>query len=346
VNIFELDPLLDSRWGALVESNAKASVYHRREWLHALKCAYNYEPIALSVCSPSSPLTNAIVYCRIRSKLTGKRIVSLPFSDHCEPLVESKDEAEFLITNIKCRVDERKWKYVELRPVSTASWEELMPTISSTYYSHNLDLRRSEEQLYKSFDKDCVQRRIRRAERESLRYQEGTSETLLEQFYKLLVLTRRKHFLPPQPLRWFRSLISSFGKDLKIRVALKGDIPIASILSLSHRKTVTYKYSCSDPRFKNLGATAFLLWRMIMEEKANGFEELDLGRSDIDNPGLISFKDNWGATKSVLSYRRYPIGSLASEERKWARWIVKQIIAPASDSSLVKLGNLLYRHIG
>jgi hypothetical protein len=344
VNIFEIDPLQDPRWKSLVESHPSASVFHRAEWLQALKSAYGYKPVALSLCPLHSPLTNAVVFCEIRSPLTGKRIVSLPFSDHCEPLVGSVYEAETLIDSIKSSVSQRNWKYVEMRPMSVAPWQEKIPTITSSFYFHRLDLRRSEEQLIRSFHKDY--RNTRRAERESLRYQEGASETHLRQFYKLLVLTRRKQRLPPQPLEWFRSLISNFGKDLKICVALKNDIPIASILTLSHRKTMTYKYGCSDPKFQNLGGTVFLLRRTITQARTDGFEEFDMGRSDIDNSGLIAFKEHWGAARSVLNYRRYPVGFVAPEERKWVRWIVGHVISAAPDASLVKLGNLLYRHIG
>jgi Acetyltransferase (GNAT) domain len=302
--------------------------------------------VAFTLCSPGSPLTNALVFCEIRSSLTGKRIVSLPFSDHCEPLVDRGDEAEFLIASLKSSVGQANWKYVEMRPESAAPWHESIGPITSSYYIHRLDLRRSEEELFSSFHKDCVQRKIRRAERESLRYQEGNSETLLGQFYNLLLLTRRKHGLPPQPLIWFRSIMSSFGKDLKIRVALKNDTPIASILSLSHKRTMTYKYGCSDPKFQNLGGTAFLFWRAIMEARAEGMEKLDMGRSNIDNTGLIAFKEHWGAARSILNYRRYPAASVSPEERKWAGWIAKHLISVVPDAPLIKLGNLLYRHIG
>jgi len=343
VNTFEVDPLQDPRWRGFVEGHRSASVFHRAEWLQALKNAYGYKPMAVSLCPPDSPLTNAVVFCEIRSSLTGKRIVSLPFSDHCEPLVENADEAGPLLDNIKSRVKQKNWKYVEIRPLSLSPWQEKISTITSTYCLHRLDLRCSEEQLIRGFHKDY--RKVRRAERESLRYQEGASENLLEQFYRLFVLTRRKHHLPPQPLRWFRSLISSFGRDLKIRIALKNDTPIASILTLSHRKTMTYKYGCSDAKFHNLGGTVFLLRKTIIEARAEGFEEFDMGRSDIENQGLIRFKEHWGATRSSLNYLRYPIEFVAPE-RKWALWIVRHLISATPDSSLIKLGSLLYRHIG
>jgi lipid II:glycine glycyltransferase (peptidoglycan interpeptide bridge formation enzyme) len=343
MSIFEIDPLHDRRWNSFVEHHPHSSVFHRPQWLQALKLAYGYEPVAISTCSPDSLLTNALVFCRVRSALTGNRLVSLPFSDHCELLTSSADQTDSLICHMKGMVNHRKWRYFETRSVSTLPGMEAPP--GTTYVFHRLDLRRSEDELFKSFHKDCVQRKIRRAARESLQYEKGRSETHLAQFYTLQVMTRRRQNLPPQPLKWFRSLIDSLGDRLSIRVALKDGIPIASILTLCHGKTVTYKYGCSDARFSNLGGTALLFWMTIKEAKADGFEELDLGRSDAGDAGLVAFKDRWGAQKSTITYCRYPVAG-ECHQQGWSMRIIRNIVPVIPDKPLAMAGKFLYRHIG
>lgn len=343
--MFEIDPLQDPRWKAFIDHRPDASVFHRVEWLQALKSCYGYTPIALSSSPPEAPLANGLIFCEVRSPLTGNRFVSLPFSDHCEPLVNHPEEIDLLVAHLAERVDERRWKYFEIRPILRTPGSQKLLAISNTYYFHRLDLRHSEQLLFKSFHKDSVQRKIRRAERESLRYEEGSSETLLKQFYKLLIMTRRRQSLPPQPLKWFRSLIASMGQNLKIRVALKGEIPVASILTISDKKTMVYKYGCSDVRFNNLGGTALLFWNAIQEARANGIEELDMGRSDTHNQGLVTFKEHWAAERSMLNYWRYPARAAASRPESLVKY-AKQLISIAPDVSLVMLGNLFYRHIG
>lgn len=345
MSIFELDPLHDARWKALVEWHPQSSIFHRSEWLHALQSAYGYKPAAVTTCHPEKPLTNALVFCRIRSHLTGNRFVALPFSDHCDTLATSSEECSLLSGSIEAKVDGNYWKYLELRPASPMPGLQNATLTGMKYILHRLDLRCSENELYRGLHKDCVQRKIRRAERESLRYLEGSSDLLLDKFYTLFVGTRRRHGLPPQPLRWFRSLTKSFGDNLKIRVALKGDLPIASIITLSHRKTMTFKYGCSDARFNNLGGTVLLLWQAIREARAEGFEEFDMGRSDPDNAGLVAFKDHWGANRSTLTYYRYP-ASPAIPGLDRAVKTARRLMAYAPPVSLKILGNLLYRHIG
>jgi Acetyltransferase (GNAT) domain len=342
---YELNPLRDSRWADLVDSHPRASVFHGRNWLRALQTVYGYEPVVVTTCSPRSPLKNGLVFCRINSWLTGRRLVSLPFSDHCDALVDRSDELDQILLHMKRYVDHDKWKYVEIRPLSGTPSSRAKFGRLVTYSFHSLDLGLSSERLFHNFHKNCVQRKIRRAEREKLQYEEGASEDLLQKFYRLLVMTRRRQYLPPQPLAWFRGLIAAFGTDLKIRVASKDGLPVASILTLSHKKTMVYKYGCSDAAFNNLGGTALLFWKAIQEAEEGGFENLEMGRSDSDNRGLIAFKEHWGASAKSINYWTYP-NRPERHSAGWQRTLVERLVPVAPDLVIKTVGRLLYRHIG
>jgi len=200
-------------------------------------------------------------------------------------------------------------------------------------------------QLLRSFHKDSVQRKIRRTEREGLIYEEGRSAELLDKFYRLLLLTRRRHGLPPQPRDWFRNLMASLGESFKVRVASKEGEPIASIITLRHRDVLVYKYGCSDPRFHKLGGVALLFWKAIQEAKQDGLNEFDLGRSDHDNPGLVTFKEHWGAARSTLAYFRCPARARQTIDERYAP-LARRLFARMPDGLLTLAGRLLYRHIG
>src|SRR6516225_1621655 len=94
---YTLDPLTDTRWLALLRRHPLASVFHSSEWLTALQRTYHYEPVVVTTCPPESELTNGVVFCRIQSLFTGSRWVSLPFSDHCEPLAANTAELANLL---------------------------------------------------------------------------------------------------------------------------------------------------------------------------------------------------------------------------------------------------------
>ncbi len=345
IEVYEMDPISDPRWAALVERHPRASVFHSPNWLRALRTAYGYAPVAISTSAPGSDLTSGLVFCEVDSWLTGRRLISLPFSDHCEPLIERAEEVDDMLLHLERHVDQERWKHIEIRPVSFEPSSNTKLDRSATYCFHRVDLSPSKEKLLQNCHKDSIQRKIRRASREQLKYEEGTSEVLLQKFYRLLVMTRRRHHLPPQPLDWFRALIAAFGNDLRIRVASKDDKAVASILTLSHKKSIVYKYGVSDAAFNNLGGTALLLWKTIEQAKDAGIEELDLGRSDTDNPGLINFKEHWGAVRTSLNYWSYPHRTEGTSTGGRER-LARRLVSVMPDIALEAVGKLLYKHIG
>jgi lipid II:glycine glycyltransferase (peptidoglycan interpeptide bridge formation enzyme) len=348
--VHRLNPLEDGRWDRFVGKHPRASIFHTSAWLEALRRTYGYQPVAITTSAPDQDLEDAIVFCRVESWLTGRRLVSLPFSDHCEPLVEDPEALRVLVDSLKPESWQSKPKYIELRPMTTLA--DLPATFGpgQSFCFHQVDLSPSLDKLFSSFHKDSTQRKIRRAEREGLIYEEGRSEQLLDAFYRLMVLTRRRHLVPPQPIEWFRNLIEYVGESLKIRVAFKDQTAVAAILTLRHSDTLVYKYGCSDGQFSNLGGMHLLFWKSIQEAKNDGLRIFDLGRSDMDNEGLITFKNRWGATASELTYARTPVsgnsGAAKNASSGWKERLTKQAFTRVPDSILHSVGNILYKHVG
>ncbi len=348
---FEIQPLLDPRWDRLVKRHPNSSVFHTTAWLDALYRTYGYRPVVYTDAPPGRELTAGVPFCHVDSWLTGRRLVSVPFSDHCDPLVNGTADLTELCSRLIRSDGPKRSCYVEIRPVRALQqpnepWE---PT--SRYYLHLIDLTPDLQTLFRNCHKDSTQRKVRRAERERLTCESGRSEALLSAFYSLLILTRRRHEIPPQPLAWFRNLIDCFGGALTIRVALKNGQPVAAILTLRHKDTLVYKYGCSDERLNNLGGTHLLFWRAIEEAKTENISRFDLGRSDIANEGLITFKNRWGAVAQPLVYSRLsrsvrPSANSVAGMNNWSRDFGKRILHHLPDSIFTAIGKALYRHIG
>lgn len=344
--VYAIDPLHDARWPEFVGRHPNASVFHTQGWLRALQTTYGYEPVVFTTSAPAEGLTHALLFCIVRSWLTGNRLVSCPFSDHCEPLVEHAEQFRRLSSFAESLRSEERWKYVEIRSANSLLDFDGSFGRATTYCLHRLDLRPSLDTLYKGFHKDCIQRKISRAEREALTYEAGRSESLMRQLYGLLELTRSRHHVPPQPFEWFRNLVACIGDDVCIRVASKAGRPVAGILTISHGKKMVYKYGGSDTHFNSLGGTPMLFWQAIKEAKQAVAEELDLGRSDIDNPGLIAFKGRWSAERSTLTTWRAPMVASSPRFERLTVRCAKEVFARLPDSLLTMAGRILYRHIG
>jgi hypothetical protein len=91
---------------------------------------------------------------------------------------------------------------------------------------------------------------------------------------------------------------------------------------------------------------ALLLWGAIQDSKMAGAEEFDLGRSEIENKGLIAFKDHWANRHTQMAYWRYPALESLSVREDWKLRMVKHAFAHMPDKLLTVMGRLIYRHIG
>jgi lipid II:glycine glycyltransferase (peptidoglycan interpeptide bridge formation enzyme) len=129
-------------------------------------------------------------------------------------------------------------------------------------------------------------------------------------------------------------------------VARKHGTPVSAMLTLRHRTSVIYKYGCSDEAFHNLGGMPFLFWKLIEESKALGAEKIDFGRSDVDNGGLIAFKDKFGTTRRSLTYYRYPHAEKGEATVSRSADAARQFLSLLPDAMCSQAGKLLYRHMG
>lgn len=342
-----IDPLKDPRWEEFICRHPRASIFHTKPWLEALRRTYGYYPLVFTDAPAGSQLRNGLVFSRVASWLVAPRLVSLPFSDHADPLLDDDADLGSLIHTLQLGQTAGKWKSIELRPPeypnARARWDGFFD--GQTYFLHRLNLQPSLEEVFQGLQKDSIQRKIRRAEREHLVYEEGRSASLLHKFYQLTVMTRRRQVLPPPPFAWYRNVIECLGERAKIRVVQKNDQAIAAILTLHYKHTMVYKYGCSDARFHSLGGVPFVLWKTIEDAKRQGATMLDMGRSDPTNAGLITFKERFGAARSSLIYKKYPAPGeqwVASWQGRAAKRIFTALPAPLQ----VLAGRIVYPHIG
>jgi|SRR5580704_236416 CelD/BcsL family acetyltransferase involved in cellulose biosynthesis len=346
-----IDPLKDPRWDEFVERHPRSSLFHSTEWLKALARTYQYQPVAYTTSPARHDLENAVVFCEVESWLTGDRLVSLPFSDHCEPLVDSQGDTQAIVGELEQESRRGKWRYIEMRPLQPFAMTTSLSHATVPYTFHQLNLEPDLRTLFSNCHKDSTQRKIVRAEREGLRYREGSTEELLDHFYALHTITRKRHQRPPQPRTWFSNLIDCFGDALKIRVALHDNRPVAAVITIRHKRTMVYKYGGSDPEFNRLGSMHFVLWRAIQEAKTAELEFFDFGRTEADQHGLITFKKRWGTEQSRLIYSRYGLSNqithmFESSTANWKSRVATYVLAHMQPGILSTVGRALYRHVG
>jgi len=331
-----------------VRSHPQSSVFHTTEWLEALRRTYGFAPVAYTTARSGSALTAAIPFCQVHSWLTGRRLVSLPFSDHCQPLSESAGDLEEILDSARADAKATDWRYVQIRPLVApplAALDRSGFRDEGTLLHFKLDLGPDLDTLFQGVKYD-VRKDVRRAERSELRYVVGADPQMIAAYYRLHVMTRSTQGIPPQPLAWFRNIADCLGEMLDVHLLLRDSTPIAGLVTILYRDQLMWKYSASDPVGDRAGMGKSLMWRSIRRAKEQGATSLDMGRCDPEHVGLAQFKERWGGRRSELHYFRSPP---LAEERPRPRWVsdaAKSIVPRLPASVLAAAGRLAYRHVG
>ena len=81
-----INPLETDNWDDLLLSNENSSIFHSVGWARVLHESYGYRPLYFAQINKNKFKT-LIPIMEVNSFITGRRGVSLPFSDVCNPIV-------------------------------------------------------------------------------------------------------------------------------------------------------------------------------------------------------------------------------------------------------------------
>lgn len=338
-----VDPLAFPQWDRLVSSHPEARFFHGSAWARALRQAYGHTPVYF-LARDGQRLLSLLCVMEVNSVLTGRRGVSLPFTDSCEPLVSAARGFPELFGRALEHGKERGWKRLECRG-GTAPVEGAAPSLS--FFNHTLDLEPGETRLFEGF-KSSVRRAVRKAEGSGLTVERVRDPESMAVYYRLHCMTREKHGLPPQPFSWFRQIgeeIISKGQGF-VAIVREGREPAAAAVFFHFGKEVIYKYGASNPRFQHLRPTNLLFWEVIKLLAKEGFTGLDFGRTSVSNEGLRQFKLGWGARERLSPNWVYDLrgGGFTVGKDRAAGW--HNAVFSSMPGWLSRaVGGLLYRHI-
>jgi Acetyltransferase (GNAT) domain len=339
-----VNPLSYPGWDDMVAASGKGSFFHSSYWARVLYESYGYRPVYFTF--PDDEGKKALVpLMEVKSCITGKRGVSLPFTDYCEPIIEGGCTIGDVTEHIVRFGKKSGWRYVELRSGGGAPpWARA----SSSYYGHVLDISRDEKTLFTSF-RQSTRRSIKKAQREGVEVAVSSSLYSAREFYRLNCMTRKSHGLPPQPYRFFEKVYEhavAKGHGMVVLADYNGKT-IAGAMYFSFGRKAMYKYGASDSAYQHLRANNLVMWEAIRYYAKKGLTSFCFGRTEPENSGLLQFKRGWGGREEVMNYYRYDLkrDSCVAEASK-LHGFHNKVFANMPVPFLKLTGSLLYKHMG
>ncbi len=338
-----IDPLADQRWRTLLSGAPEGSVFHHPAWLALLQTSYRYQLCACCIEAHDGRLVAGLPVATVASRLTGRRLVALPFSDLC-PAAVARDAPPYAHAALgKALTDLQRSRDL---PLEIRAPSDVVPgaSLGERFHHHVLALERDPAAVQARFSRPQALRGVRRALREGLRAEVRTDGAALARFYRLHMATRRRLGVPTQPRRFILGLEDLFDQGLGfvLLVRAAGEDAAAAVFLTSH-DVLTYKYGASDPRSLAARPNNLLFMEAIRWGCEHGFRTLDLGRTHWGQDGLRSFKLAWGAEERELRYRH--LGRASPRDARVGGGLAALIRrSPPVASRLI--GEVLYRHAG
>jgi CelD/BcsL family acetyltransferase involved in cellulose biosynthesis len=325
--------------------------YTDERWLDLIQSIYGFTVTRLEVRGSDGALLGQLPVCALSSRLTGRRIVSLPFSDICPLVATDPATAQQLVDQAVELGKKHRARYIELRTGSSALLEERNDFIATdNYVSWRLVLAEGESSVWSGVQKP-VQRQVKKSRKMGVTIRFAQQREEMDIYHRLHVGTRTgKHGMPAQPRAFFRGLWDRFGADgtMQVLFAEYEGRAIAGMVLFASGDTVRYAYGASEEQALHLAPNNLLMWESIAWAINNGYHIFDMGRTARDNQGLMEYKRKWGATAEPLPYYYWPqvagLASTSETSRKYqvltACW--KRLPLPIAST----LGGILYKHLG
>jgi hypothetical protein len=346
-SVTAVDPLSDPRWDSFVEAHPRATVYHLAAWARILADVYRYKPVYLKLETEAGEVRGVLPLLGRRGPLSGSRLRSLPVLPHVAgPLAHTPEEAAVLV-RAACSVANNEGSVLTINtrePGLELLLPELgtVPRLPSWIITLPPDLEALDRWLNgkgRSRDIKDIARRVRQAGAAGVRVREGGSEDDLHQFYKLYLVTMRKHRVLPRSYRQLtlsRRMLQPSGV-FRLFLAERDGRAVTGVLCYAFRDTVDALYLGADDRSRELHAHHALYWELMKWSVAHNYRKVDLGTASTAG-SLGAWKLRWGA-EPICEYRyvypaprRHPLPPAAAarqqdaaDRRSWRRDAAKLI---------------------
>lgn len=329
-------------WMQFISNQAEATIFHHPAWMKLITDCYGYQPFVFGTRCNDGRYSAGVPLMEINSPLTGRRWVSMPFSDFCSPLCEDHAAQSQIIDVLLLLTEaenihslELRWKYPDHSALVT----------ESNHVFHELDLELDCDRVFANLH-PMHRRNIKTARSKGVQIVRGERREQLREYYNLHLVTRCRQGVPSQPWRFFEGLEELFRQGLGfVLLAYLNERCIAGAVFLHWQKTLTYKYGASLPDELQVRPNNLIMWTAIQWGCNNGFDRLDLGRTDLSNEGLRAFKSRWGAREFSIPYT-YLVPHKKKSGSGKLMTLLNSIIQKSPPWVCRVSGELLYRHFG
>jgi len=354
-------PWESNEWDDYVSSHEGATVYHTSAWCRIVTETGRYTP-RFMLARRDGGVTGILPALEVRSRLTGNRLVSLPFSDVCGPLANDDESADLLLREALRQRETRRLAFYELRGTPLVAGQDPQtaeggdPRVigefqrQEHFYGYEVPLSGDTEAVRMTFSKKSIRQSISKSLKLGVEVRRGEGAADLRLFYNLYALNRKRHGIPPQPLRLFNRIFEVMrgSPEASLYIAQFEGQCAAALIVFRFRGVAYAKYEGVDETYRRVLPVNPMIWQSIQDACAAGDRFFDFGRTAADNRGLNDFKGRWGTQQRTLPYFFNPpsegLSVVKSDSLKYRLFTGVFRRMPLGLS--IRIGDKIFRHFG
>ena len=292
-------------WDGLLEGFEGSTFGHLGGWRNVMSRILGHELRYRVALSEEGEARGLLPLVRVKSRLFGDYLVSMPFLSYGGPL--GTEEARGLLANEAA--EEARRLGVDLLELRSRT-----PVPGGLRTSHRkltvvLDLPDSSEVLWQEGLKAKVRSQIRRPMKEGMETRFGLTE--LDSFYTVFSRAMRDLGTPVLPLDFFAAVASELSEQVLFCTIVLAGEPVAAGCGFLWEDEFEITWAGSVREFNRMAPNMLLYWSFIEEAIRRGARAFNFGRCTPDS-GTHRFKRQWGGDDLPLPWAQWSPGSVAS----------------------------------
>lgn len=282
-----------SEWDAFVRDREEWTHFQLFGWKEIIERVFGHECIYLCARSGGGDLAGVLPLVRVRSRLFGHFLVSMPFVNYGGPLGTTAAVRQLAAE----ASDLARASGVKLLELRSRRPLDIDLAVSHRKVTVVLGLPTGDaEALWKDL-KAKVRSQVRRPRKEGVRVRFGPDQ--LEPFFAVFATHMRDLGTPTQSRRFFQTIAEVFPNDVWFGCAYLRGEPIAAGCALRWADEVEMTWASALKEYNRIAPNMLLYWSFMERAIEEGVTLFNFGRCT-PGGGTHRFKSQWGGRDEPL----------------------------------------------
>lgn len=301
-----------AEWDAFVRSRPESTFCHLHGWRTIVGDLLGHQTRYLAARTQAGELAGVMPLVRVRSRLFGDYLMSMPFLNYGGPLGDH-DALNVLTAHARDLAAATGVDLLELRSRTELPLPDGMEQ-TDRKITVVLDLPEDPEVLWKDF-KSKVRSQVRRPMKEDMEARIGLDQ--ITPFYEIFCVNMRDLGTPVLPRSFFTRALHVFEEEIVVAAVYHEDTPVAAGAGFVHGSEFEITWASALREYSRMAPNMLLYWSLMEEMIKRGVKRFNFGRCTPDS-GTHRFKSQWGGRDVPLP---------------WAQWSAEDVDATPNPDS-------------